>query len=497
MRKASAVSVLPLVAVVVIAVPLRSHGAPRPSEPLPRTIGSGLVLFVDDWLIDRMDDVGLRLHRPVRKETVFRFDAPWEGPQSGYATVFKDGQQVRMYYRGGGDLSRECTCLATSDDGIHWTRPLLGLFEFDGSTDNNIVWTGHKKAYWESHNFSPFKDTNPAAPPARRYKAVTLSRHEIDGETRKVLMGFVSPDGVRWTRLQETPVITEGSFDSHNTAFWDTVRGRYVCYLRHGRQGVRSVMRATSPDFVHWSKPEWLDFGHAPLEQFYTNGIVQYFRAPHLYLGFPMRFVPERTTIGLPPRDTDGLSDAVLISSHDGLHWHRAFMEAFIRPGLDPANWGNAHGNNTPMWGLVQTGPAEISVYWLENYGAVPSVRRGAVRLDGFGSVNASHRGGEFVTRPLVFEGRSLFVNVATSAVGGVKVEMQDAEGEALPGFELQRSIEIYGDELERVVAWENGAAVSTLAGRPVRIRFVMKDADLYSIRFGPPAPLPGERRAP
>ncbi len=459
----------------------------------PRPVGSRLQLFVDDWLIERMTGTSLRLHSPTPREEVFRFDAPWEGSQSGYVALLRDGKRIRMYYRGGGDLVREYTCLAESDDGIRWTRPSLGLFEHDKSKANNIIWTGKRKAYDESHNFSPFLDANPDAPPDQRYKALTLARsHDAAGERKNVLVAFVSADGIRWKRLRDEPVITEGSFDSQNIAFWDTVRKEYVCYSRAPQQGKRSISRCTSPDFIRWTKPQLLDFGGTPIEHFYTNAITPYFRAPHLYIGLPMRFVPpaERKHVGADRRETDGLSDAVFMASHDGQRWSRTFMEAFIRPGLDPLNWGGAHGNQTPAWGILQTGPAEMSVYWSEHYdnypktNTIPYLRRGTLRLDGFVSVNAPYAGGEFVTRPLVFEGKTLVMNYSTSAVGSVAVEIQTADGKPVPGFAQADAVEIWGDEIERAAAWRGGTDVSSLAGKTIRLRFVMKDADLYSIRF-------------
>jgi hypothetical protein len=97
------------------------------------------------------------------------------------------------------------------------------------------------------------------------------------------------------------------------------------------------------------------------------------------------------------------------------------------------------------------------------------------------------YAGGELLTRPLTFAGRELAINVATSAVGSVRVEMQDAEGRPLPGYMLADAAEIYGNALERVVAWKGGADVSALAGQPVRLRFVMQDADLYTMQFRGP----------
>jgi hypothetical protein len=462
------------------------------TEETARTIGTAVQLLVDDWLIESTSNSQLVMHPPVRREEVFVFDAPWEGVQSAYVTVMQVDSGYRMYYRAGGDLTREYVAMAVSDDGIHWTRPTLGLFEYNYTTTNNIIWSGEKKAYWECHNFAPFIDENPAAPVSEKFKAVTLSRRDYGGVTKKILMGFVSADGIHWRRIQEDPIITEGAFDSHNTAFWDVTRGEYVCYLRNGRDGFRQIMRATSSDFINWTDPEWLEYGDAPLEQFYTNGIIAYPDSPGLYLGFPMRFVRERTTVWYPPETVDALSDGVMMSSHDGLNFHRPFMEAFIRPGLLRINWGSGHGNQTPAWGILQTSPEETSVYWLEQYNIraqpyhVPVLRRGTVRRDGFASMNAPFEGGEFLTRPIAFGGRNLIVNYSTSAVGSLRVEIQDTDGNPRPGYELASCLEIYGDELERTVRWTGGPDLEALIGVPVRLRFVMKDADLYSLRFAP-----------
>jgi hypothetical protein len=455
-----------------------------------RNLDSGMWLFVDDWLIDNMRQVNFRMHPPAPKEVVFKFDAPWEGQASGYITLFQDGDKFRMYYRGGGEVSpvtimQEVTCLAESSDGIYWQRPNLGLFEYNGNKNNNIVWTGDRKAYCESHNFTPFKDTNPAVKPEEKYKTVGLNIYPNEkGDRQRMLFGLVSPDGVHWKKISEKPIISEGSFDSQNIAFWNTVRNQYVCYFRISREGKRSIARAISSNFLHWSKTEPLNFGNTPLEHFYTNAIIPYYRNPQILLGFPMRFVPERKIIGLPEREVDGLSDAVLISSQDGINWSRTFMEAYLRPGLDWNNWGNAHGNNTPAWGLLQTGENEISIYWAEHYGEIPQLRRGTVRVDGFISINAPYTGGDLVTKPITFKGDNLFINYSTSAVGSIKIEILDIAGQAVPGYELDNCIAIYGDELHRKVVWKKKPNLAELKDKPIRLRVMMNDADLYSIQF-------------
>jgi hypothetical protein len=427
-----------------------------------------------------MSGVELRLHHPTPREVVMEFDKPWEGNTSAYVTVFQDDDLFRMYYRGShhdfetSKSGNQVACYAESKDGIHWTKPELNVVEFEGSTRNNIVWDGVG-----DHNFTPFKDTNPNCKPEARYKAF--------GTGKGGLVVFQSPDGIHWSLMQEEPVITKGAFDSQNLAFWDSVRGRYVDFHRGGRDGVRAIMTCTSEDFIHWTEPDWIDFGDAPREHLYTNAITPYFRAPHIFLGFPKRFLPSRKPDFHP---SPGISDGVFMSSRDGLHWRR-WLEAFIRPGLQKERWVNR--NNMTAWGILQTKseipglPYELSLYSSENYYAVDGtcrLRRFTLRQDGFVSIHETYIGGEFVTHPLIFEGKELIMNYSTSGAGSVQVEITDKNGKPIPGFELDECPEIYGDEIEKVVEWNSRSDLSSLAGQPIHLRFVLKDADLYSLRF-------------
>ena len=171
-------------------------------------------------------------------------DKPWEGPDSAYFTVFQDGPLVRLYYRGivpAGDTSTgQVTCYAESTDGIHFTRPNLGLVEFQGSKENNIIYRGV-----EAHNFAPFRDANPATQPEQRYKALAGIQSK--------LYAFVSPDGIHWTKLQADPVMTKGAFDSLNLSFWDERTQNYRCFSRYFDGGVRAIQSCTSTDFIHWT----------------------------------------------------------------------------------------------------------------------------------------------------------------------------------------------------------------------------------------------------
>ena len=448
-------------------------------------LGSRRELFVDDYLIERLRGASLALQSPTSREVVMSFTRPWEGPATAFYTVFTDGGIARLYYRGAAMKSRtvvghEVACCAESGDGIRWVRPKLGLCEFRGATANNIVWDGIG-----CHNFAPFRDTNPACRPSRRYKA-------LGSRSKAALFAFVSPDGLRWKLLRRQPVITAAlpqMFDSQNLAFWDAERGHYVMFLRCRRDGVRDIMVCTSTDFVTWTDPQWLDYGNAPREELYTNAATPYFRAPHILMAFPMRYVPGRKKIADHPYP--GLCDGVFMTSRDGgRRWHRR-GEAFLRPGPMRERWWQR--NNLIAWGLLETNaeragmPAELSLYSHENYSVGPCrLRRHTLRIDGFVAVHAPARGGELLTKPLRFTGRELVLNYATSAAGSVRVEIRDAAGKPMPGYTLRACPHIYGDEIEHVVTWRGGSEVGRLAGRAVRLRFVLKDADLFSIRFRP-----------
>ena len=496
------------------------------SAAAPTDIGGRRELFVDDALISRLTPgAQLRLHQPTPQELSIITDMPWEGATCTYMKVFRDGDLYRMYYRGsdvvytrdGYEVPRpETACYAESRDGIHWRRPELGLFEFQGCKKNNIIWMGSG-----SHNFAPFLDANPNCPPSAHFKALA-------DDCEKGLQVFVSADGVRFKAVQRKPVIAKGAFDSLNLAFWDTVSGVYREYHRDFRKG-RDIRTGTSSDFVHWSDPEFLSYeahrhgsepaGAAPVRdgdpanqlpgrvsQLYTNQIIPYYRAPHIYLGFPTRYIDRGWTYSathLPryeyrhlrgaksQREGTAVTDSMFMASRDGKAFH-VWPESFIRPGLRTTQswfYGDIYQNH----GLVETksaiedAPPEISVYVSENshQDHPGQFRRYALRIDGFVSLSAPLAGGEMLTKPIRFCGRRLSLNLSTSAAGSVRVEIQDGAGTALPGYALEDAHELYGDALDLAAAWRGKETdVAALAGETVRLRFVVRDADLFSYRF-------------
>jgi len=183
------------------------------------------------------------------------------------------------------------------------------------------------------------------------------------------------------------------------------------------------------------------------------------------------------------PKYFKDCSDAVLMTTRGGNKYDRTFMESFIRPGIGLQNWVSR--SNYPALNIVQTSPTEISVYVNQDY-AQPTayINRYALRIDGFTSVHASYKGGEMLTKPIRFTGNKLLINFSTSAAGFVKVEILDLKGNKIKGFELENSKEIIGNEIEKEVTWNGIYDLSELNDKPVRLRFVLKDADLYSIKF-------------
>uniref|UniRef100_UPI00404A34A5 hypothetical protein n=1 Tax=Cephaloticoccus sp. TaxID=1985742 RepID=UPI00404A34A5 len=483
----------------------------------PIDIGNRWELMVDHYLIDSFDGTSLKLHHPQRADVALQFNDPWDRDASGYATIIKDGDLLRMYYRGGpadkssgvSESSTAYFCYAESRDGIHWIKPNLGLVEFEGSKENNILLAPAVDDGNYTKNASPFYDTREGVPENERFKAV-------GGKWPDGIYVLVSPDGIHWKKWHDTPVFKDGAFDSLNVAFWSELENCYVLYFRvfsgitnytpprtqpWTLSGYRTIARVTSPDLINWSKPQRMSFGNTPLEHLYTNHTRPYFRAPHLYISTPMRFVPDRRFLsdeelaaqqvgkgflsisGEAHSIPNEVADTVLMTSRGGSRYDRTFMESFVRPGLDKGNWVSRNG--IPATGFVQTGPAEMSMYVGQNYvQPTAHLARYSLRLDGFGSVSAPYKEGEMLTKPMVVTGKHLVLNNSTSANGHIYVEVQTAAGEPIPGYTLKECKLIVGDSLERTVEWVTSSDLSALAGQAVRFRFVMSDADIFALQF-------------
>jgi len=297
-------------------------------------------------------------------------------------------------------------------------------------------------------------------------------------------------------------VLTQGAFDSQNVAFWSEPEQKYVACFRIFTAGVadakkwkpaglRSISRADSTDFLNWGETVPMKFEPAQEVHLYINQTHPYFRAPHLWISTAARFMQgrraltddEAAALQVPKGYFGDTSDSVLLTSRDGLTYQQTFREALIRPSLRLNEWVSRTGY--PALNVVQTGPEEMSLYVNQDYTQPTAhLRRYSMRLDGFASVNASYEGGEMTTKPLLFKGNRLVLNVATSAAGSVRVEIQDGDGKPVSGYTAAECVELLGNRLAMPVRWKQGNGLGALAGKPVRLRFVMKDADLYALRF-------------
>ena len=444
-------------------------------------IGDGLELFVDDYLIDSLENLELRLHHPQRAPR-----AKNPPPRQGvYSTIVFDGTKYHLYYRdvvdGEGEYNERCAYYyLTSSDGIEWETPNLGLFTEMGEEHRNMILAPDHPI---SHNFTPFLDQRPGTPEKEKFKAIAGGGQSWS--PGKGLHAFVSGDGVHWNRLQDEPVIPEGNdthesehyFDSQNVAFWSAAEECYVCYYRtwfpkiEGEKGIRTISRATSKDFVNWTSGIQCQLNH-PGEQFYTSAIGPYFRAPHIYIALPLRFQPwAGGDIHRYPSDT------ILLTARGGDGLRRPFEEAFIRPGRNQQNWKWPNpASMSATVNVIPTGTDEMSIYVRD--------ARYVLRLDGFASVHANGEMGEMVTKPLVFDGANINLNYSTSAAGRVLLQIEDESGNPLPGFSFEDCPIIVGDRIDYAVQWKSKRTLEEFAGKPVRLRLRLSDADLYSLQF-------------
>ncbi len=504
-------------------------------------IGNRRECFFDKFLIDEeKSTVRPTVNKPVPQEIVFEYNMPWEFDQS-YTHFFKDGDLYRMYYVAWnkdkymaakpGDLHRKVRlCYAESTDGINWVRPNLGIYEWEGSKDNNIIFMPE----WDFDGFYVFKDENPDCPKDEKYKAVGRSEEGF-------LVALFSPDGIHF-EYEPHFISDKGVFDTLNIIFWDKdakvykgyVRsfhnipmdggGDYLDFLAAEKEGgakikpgadtdpdlknprgaallnlgIRDIRYIESKDFKTWTDPELIDFGEKPDIPLYTNHVTVYERAPHMFLGFPTRY-HERyewskafdVLCGKEQRlykmktfaKRMGLTvtDCVFMASRDSRHFTR-YDEAIFRPGPEfPANW--IYGNGYPARGYAITDgkikgtDKEISVYCPEPTDAHTVLRRYTYRMDGFASIHSGEKEELLVTKPFIFEGSKLYANISTSACGFMVFELSDNEGNTV------KSCEMFGDSIDKEIGFETDD-ISAFSGKEVVLKVRMIDSDLYSIKF-------------
>ncbi len=453
--------------------------------------------------------IELSTHKPRIDDGPFlSADKPWEATVGSHGVLFEDEGVYRFYYRiraqeGGDDGSYPMMlAYAESSDGVTWTKPSVGTVEFDGSTDNNIVYGLNVARGRSVNSASVFKDPNGG--PNDRYKLLYRDPTERQAPN---LYGAVSPDGLHWETLDE-PLITNYFSDTHNVVGYDPRRGQYVAYVRgwtkfgsgslHGR---RTIAHAASDTFAtSWPRPETIyeaDALDGPDTDIYTNAYTPWPDAD-AYLMFPAFY----------QRNAD-IVEIQMLTGRDGVSFERLTREP-IAPGGEPGT--PSEGGYYAGSGLVSYRAGEVSLpisatWHTHNEGHYGVTRTSGThgghwstatwRKDGFVSLEARDAG-SFSTVPITFEGGKLTINAWTRFGGEISFELADASGEhmgkfgqgvtaeqatAIPGRTFEDCDPFTGDSTCHTVTWNGEADISEWTNRPMRLRVRMRRARLYAIQ--------------
>lgn len=389
---------------------------------------------------------------------------------------------------------------ATSKDGVHWEKPLIGTVKTDKYPQHNVVTDGIILP-------CVIKDINDPDP-QRRYKMIGWCQKTHHYGT------WTSPDGLNWTKLSPGAICKGADVI---TGYYDKRLRKYVAFpkIAHPVRGHkrRVFWVITSEDFETWTDPylaitadlrddasslarieqarPLLDRPDDPaLMRTESYGVGAY-PAESCTLAFPWMF-----TINNQARygNQEGPGEIQMAVSRDLVTWERPFRVPCVpRGALD--EWDS--GFFTTQSRALRVGDEIWLYYGGANYThGTPCLYRpegtgrgteftGSIGLaiwdyDRFVSVDASSDSGSLTTVPVVFEGSTLEVNA--NVKGGLTVSLLDAGGKPLPGFE--KSDVLKGDNLRHTVAWQGKTDVSTLAGQPVILRFDMTSTELFAFAF-------------
>jgi hypothetical protein len=440
--------------------PLRDVGKELPVQELPIHVGREKQLFVDDWVIESATGLKRTL-QPVTKHEgnpLIVADKPWEGKSVLlYGAVIRDPDtgKFRMWYLAWGKHVGQPSfiCYAESDDGLNWTKTNLGLHEFQGSKENNIVIPDVVS------NTTVIYDPRDADP-SRRYKAVIRT-----GGT----CGFTSPDGYRWTN--HGPIISQ-CYDS-TTVHWDPFGEKWIASVKIFRDGKRARGYAESNDFFNWSDTYFMatvDEGDGANDEMYAMIVFPY---ENLYLGL-LRVYDTITDI----------VDIELATSRNAKHWEREIRTPFIPTSSLKGDWD--YGNNSPSTDPPIRVGDQLWFYYSgrstthdeePNTGAIGL---GTLRVDGFVSMDAGEETGVLTTKPLRLVGEALYVN-ADAEGGEIRAEILDEDGQAFAPCLLANCQPIVENSVRYRLRWGDETDLSNLRERDVRLRFHLKNAEIYS----------------
>ena len=482
-------------------------------EAKPIELGTNKQLLFDDLFLAESTRVRLRVNTPYQDpEPVLVGDKPWEQRTCAYSTVLLDDGKFRMWYDvinldDEGKQTRRHVCYAESRDGVHWEKPNLGLVEYEGSKENNIVAPPNSDS--SQQGASVFRDDH--GPASQRYKLWTKYEPSDEEQKKGIKRGLwtmASPDGLRWELLQNegSPLRCGCAADSQAVCFWDKDLGKYVGLVRmkKGETKTRerdcSVGLVISDDFRNWTLAKEVfradeniavptdNVRNQPFVNLYTPVGIKVPGTPNAYVLLPTPYYHWAKPEGYP-----ATIDVGIATSRDLENWwqpERSEWEPFLRHGLD--------GSATS--GMLFLNPSVVEVgdeYWFyytaigadHSSSAKKETKGGVFRArlyrDRFICVEANYDVGEFTTPVLTFGGDKLEVNMDGSAGGWLQVEIQSADGRPIDGYRLdQCDSRIRGNSLNKQVSWQDKENLSELIGKPVKLRFVMRSMRLYAFRF-------------
>ena len=465
----------------------------------PLMIGKERQLFIDALFFASASNVRLQMN-PAQKtgEENLVHDQPWESATLNWMNVMEDAGQYRMWYEAY-DIAGFSTpddisfCYADSADGIHWTKPDLGLFEYQGSRRNNILFRQIGEAGYRSRVHGTCVFLDPTATPEERYKGVAQGQFPGEngfesswgGTLYHKISGMYSPDGLHWTRYPKS--ISNEFADSQNSGFWDARLGKYVIYGRCCSMG-RVIGRSESDTFREFSPlvPVLKADENDPDESgLYNPAALKYPYADNVYLMFPSLY--------RHPSDT---LDIRLVVSRDGIHWtYPEQGKSFIAlGGAGEFDCGSLYMGQ----GLLRVGK-ELWQYYggsrlshaagelemVTKPGNGRTYSRVVSRMDGYVSVEAGSEVGEIITPPLIFEGNVLLLNVNVRLGGEVRVALLDENGQPIAQRGLDDCIAIHGDHVNTMVMWKSSGDVAKRVGVPTRLQIRLENAGLYAFQFG------------
>ena len=358
---------------------------------------------------------------------------------------------------------------AESSDGIQWMKPSLGIINFGGSRDNNIVM---RRTTHGLHAGGVLHD--PRDPdPARRYKFL-----HRNAEARRMASCF-SADGLRWSQ----PVLWrehDAVGDTHNNAIWSAFHGKYIGITRGWSDGIRTVLRSESGDFVNWTQPQEIMRGADEHDQIYSMPIIEY---AGLFIGLPATFHK-----GDAAADDWDTVDTELAWSADSHSWQR------IAPGtpLIPRGQGS-YPNGAYDCGCVYAAAPifrddKILIYYGGSNGLHNNWRESSLnlatlprdRFAGFGPLDNAKQT-RLTTAPLRISTERLTVNAEIETGGSIRACLLDAAGSPLPGYDFDDCVPLHEGGLDCELRFADGS-LDDLPGRTVRIAFALDDARLYAL---------------